>query len=522
MSRMFSLSITAIAFATVVALSLSSVSGSRADSQPETVLGTYVNLLVLNVVVQDENTGMPVTDLGREDFLVFDDGNPVHINYFGHASNPELEPLALWLVTECPKKSGEQNRSSSIATEADFLEPALEKLHEQDTVGVAHSCGEEGEAKIDLPLTADRRAPVEALKKILQQNPVGAFEGAGGQSVLKVLQLIHTSAPQGDPQKVPVVVFLGPSPATVSVNDAERIARDVMSHTSAQVFVIDERVPPRRASSHVPLIRYLSQETGGQAFTLTTTTGKGALERVVDGIHSRYLMAFFPPSMDGKWHTLKVQLSNSAVRKYGKVVVNYRSGYGGVGAPPHYSVSEASLGHEGTTDISFSRDAQTSEGKSEIPFEAEGATYEGQSQLAKFTLKLDGEPLSWKAIPDSSHRSEVTAVITFLSAHNEAIQRKVQRYEVVRSASVGWTPPNQPIVIFIFSEYPANVDHVRFLIRDDAAGRIGIQDLPMQKVLDAPKLRLIIGQAWGLVGSQRQQGGAPLGIGRNSQVGVTD
>jgi hypothetical protein len=468
---------------------------SEASSGPETILGTHINLLVLNILVQAKNTGMPLTDLRNEDFEIFNDGHLVRASVFINGLSSNGQPLALWLVAECPKKTSDNHSSSSLAGKVDSLKSALEKLNAPDTVGVAHWCSDKEEAKIDLAPTQDREAPVQSLRAVLQQDPIELHQSASTSGVQKMLQLIHANTSNAQTSPFTAIVFWGWDEIAVSKDSAESMAKDVISHASFSIFEINQNRPPAvefDSSSQVFLIEYLTRETGGQVLAAGRDMGWDPLEKIIVRTHSRYLIGVFAPPLDGKWHTLKVKLTEAAILKYGEAEVRYPSGFSGAGTPPRYSVSETPQEGENSLESSLSTAIEASATRTEIRFEAEGAAYEGLSERAQFTLKLDGEPLSWTALGDGNHGSKISVVTAFLSAQGEMIQGKVRRYEVVRRKNDAWRLPNQSIVISIHSEFPAKADRIRFLIRDETTGRIGTQDLPMQKVLDAPKLRAII------------------------------
>jgi hypothetical protein len=488
MNRNFSVGSTKTPFEILLILSLSSVWGSEASSRPETILGTYVNLLAVNVLVLAKNTGMPLTDLRNEDFEIFNDGHLVRASVFINGLSSNGQPLALWLVAECPQKASDNHSSSSLAGKVDSLKSALEKLNARDTVGVAHWCGDKEEAKIDLAPTQDREALVQTLRAVLQQDPVELNQSTSNRGVQKVLQLIHANTSNAQTSPFTAIVFWDWDEIAVSKDSAESMAKDVISHASFSIFEINQNRPPAvnfDSSLQVSLIEYLTRETGGQVLAAGRDMGWEPLEKIIVRTHSRYLIGVFAPPLDGKWHALKVKLAEAAILKYGEAELRYHSGYSGAGTPPRYSVSETPQEGENSLDSSLSTAIGASATKAEIRFEAEGAAYEGLSERAQFTLKVDGEPLSWTALGDGNDGSKISILTAFLSAQGEMMEGKVRRYEVVRRKNDAWTIP---IVISIHSEFPAGADRIRFVIRDDATGRIGIQDLAMRKVLDAPKL----------------------------------
>jgi len=225
-----------------------------------------------------------------------------------------------------------------------------------------------------------------------------------------------------------------------------------------------------------------------QALSAGRASRGEVLEQIVNRAYSRYTIAFVPPRFDKNWHAVKIRLSAEAIRKHAPARLVYRSGYLGSGNAPLYSVTDVSRGSDYSLNASLFQAPQGSTRTQGIPFNVEGATYEGSSR-ARFTLKLrDDRVLSWTALPDGGNRSEITMVIAFLTRQGEKIEQRVHAHQIVRRQNDSWTLLNQRIVIDNYLEYPVEADGIRFVIRDDATGRIGSQDVPMQKILDAPKL----------------------------------
>jgi hypothetical protein len=194
----------------------------------------------------------------------------------------------------------------------------------------------------------------------------------------------------------------------------------------------------------------------------------------VNASHARYLLAYMPPPFDLGWHNIKIKLAAGANRKYGHTQLRYRSGYLGVGNPPRFSVTEVPRGPDYSLDFLQYKTSEGAPGGSQIPFDVEGATYEGSSRSSRLTLKLsDDSSLSWTELPDGNCCSGVTVVIAFLSAQGEVLGRTVRAFEIIRRRNDSWTRPNQRIVIDNYLQYPAGAHRIRFIIRDDATGRVG-------------------------------------------------
>jgi hypothetical protein len=514
MKRIFSRVSYRLTLLIVLSCSIWSFAASRAALREGTIFATYIRLAVLNVRVLDKNTGQPLQDLRAEDFQVTDDGIPTKILFFTRAPRPDVEPIALWLVTGCVQKDKRGKQRGRQVNAAEFFEPALKELNPEDMVGVAHWCAEKNIAEMDLEPTKDRSAPVVALNTVLGQNVVESRRQDGGEAVQKVLQLVHSVTPSSSHPPFTVVVFFDSNATYASEAEAAQLARDVLTHTSLVVDEIEEGTVSSsklKSANRISLLHYLSHETGGQVHSVSEHTAGEALQKIVAGLQSRYVLAIYPPPGYGKWHTLRVELAAAVMQRNAGVVLSYRSGYR-MPAPAEYNpVIEKPTDTGQVLDSSLSHGLESDVLESDIPFDAEGATYEGPP-LARFDLKLAGETLSWAAQPDGDDRSEITVVTALFSMQGEIIQKKLQHYEIVRPRTDAWTARKQAIEFSTFSEIPANADRVRILVRDDVSGKMGILNLSIQTILKAPKLRAIIAE-------KRSTGASQVGIPGTASVG---
>lgn len=487
---MVSLALEILLSAAVLA-SLSSAQVPGSNTLNEGVLATRINLVVVDVVAQDKKDGKPLEGLRAEDFEIHDNGALATIHYFRHAPESSEYPITLWLVAVCSLKS--QGRNGPAILPGSLLEQTKKQLNPEDKVGVAHWCPDIGKSGIDLAATKDAHGQTEALNAAMAHDSGESHSSIG--SLRGILSLIHRQTSDSDREPRPVVVFLGSRGVGFPRGETTELAREIVSRTSLTLYAIDDQVQhgPAISSFRRSSVARLCEETGGQVVFTSGANWADAVGRIVDGFHSRYLIAYLPPKYDLNWHAVSIRLTGEAIRKSGSVLLRYRSGYSGSSNPPRYSIAEQTRGSDFSLDSSMSEVVAGVMGSSEIPFEVEGATYEGPSRTAKLTLKMgDDRALSWTPLSNGSHRSEITILIAFLSPKGETIGRKVKAYQIVRRPTDSWTLLNQRIVIDTFLEYPAEADRVRFAIRDDAAGRIGTQDVPMRKILDAPKLRAVI------------------------------
>lgn len=477
----------------LVPLATSSFSGSSdyLTSTDEQVLARRVNLAVVLVSARGKETGKLLDGLNAEDFEVFDNEKLASIRYFRQELT--TEPIALWLVVECSQRSLEDSVAAAFTHE--LLVPALRELNAGDKIGVAHFCRHQDQYVIDQAATSDRHVGEAALTAALRSTSHEPDERGDIESQRAILSLIHRQTSDSDSEPRPIVVFLGPGRMDQRKEESAHLSREVLSHTSLTVYAIEDGATRSIATSRSRFspVTYLCQETGGQVLSANGPKWGDALGQIVNEAHVRYLLAYMPPELDLGWHNINIKLAARANRKYGHTLLRYRSGYLGVGNPLRFSVIEVPRGPDYSVDSLQSEALAETTGTSQIPFDVEGATYEGPSRSARLTLKLsDDNPLSWTELPDGNHCSGVTVMIAFLSSQRELIGRKVRAFEIVRKPNDSWTRLNQRIVIDNYLEYPSGADRIRLIIRDDATGRIGAKDVPMQEILEAPKLHNVI------------------------------
>jgi hypothetical protein len=481
----------------VLSCSLFSFAISRAIWGRGRVFATYINLAVLHILVTDKQTGQAIQGLRAQDFEVFDNGEPARIVYFIQTPKPDVEPVVLWLIDGCVHKYKNVQEQNGNGDAAEFLKPSLEQLNPEDMVGVAHWCPENNIAQVDLEPTKDRAAPAIALNSVIRQNSGGPRKEDGTHAVQKVLQLVHAAAPSFEQSPYTAVTFLDSDVPNVSQAETTQLAGDLLSHTSLVVNEVNHGIVARSKltpDGRIALLPYLSQETGGQVVSLKAKTVGEALQAIVISLHSRYVLAFIPSSTVGEWHALKVKLAKTAMEKHEGALLSYRSGYPRALPIDFSPVSESPVDKGRDFDAALSLALKSDSPISDISFEADGATYEGLALNARFSVNLDGEPLHWNTQSDGYDRSEITVVTAFFSAQGEIIQKKLKHYEVVRRKEGAWTAQKKSFRFFLYSDIPATADRIRILIRDDASGKVGFQDLPMEKVLKAAKLRAVIAE----------------------------
>jgi len=72
----------------------------RAQDQGEDVVRIRTRAVFLDALIKDKRTGLPVKDLARDDFQVFDDGKARAITYFSREGEAREKPLALVIALD--------------------------------------------------------------------------------------------------------------------------------------------------------------------------------------------------------------------------------------------------------------------------------------------------------------------------------------------------------------------------------------------------------------------------------------
>ena len=312
------------------------MSGSLAQ-QPEqprtaqTTIRVQSSLVLVDVISQDPKNGLPVQDFKKEDFRVFDNGNEVPIASFDSGARNNTRPYIVWLAVIC-NEGGKIGGSAEFAGKESHFRPALDHLDKHDTVGVAHWC-DNGDTRLDLLPTEDRDSPIRALAETIE--PIsfhvgGSSDAVGEITYRKMLRLIIQDAHRRNPQPLPVVVFLDGDHTGQPRSELDQVVDDILE-TSGIVFGIkDERAPKVLGLSigeQSQISHYMAKQTGGQYFTADTKGYAAALDMIFMQLHFRYELGFIPPTIDGKRHKLKVELTKEAHEKYKGVRLRFRPVY---------------------------------------------------------------------------------------------------------------------------------------------------------------------------------------------------
>ncbi len=313
--------------ALMVLLSLSGIFAGQAVAQePEITFHSSTHLVLVDVVAL--KNGLPDKTLRREDFQVLDNGRPVSIKTFDSGAQFTTRALALWFVVQCSMEGWQREGSGVFRGKVSVFEPALKFVEKQDTVAVAHWC-DDGQSKLDLMPTSH----VEEVAPVLEQElahvvSAKSHDRTGELALQKTLQLMIGATRSSKPEPVPVVIFLYGDYSAMPKLEADHFIGELLE-TSAVAYGVRDRRSPRIWSlgEQGAIANYIATQTGGEYLRETPDTYAQGLEKILQQLHGRYQLGFQPEALDGKRHTLKVELTGTAKKQHKGVRLRHRTAY---------------------------------------------------------------------------------------------------------------------------------------------------------------------------------------------------
>jgi Ca-activated chloride channel family protein len=269
-----------------------------------------VELVSLSVTVTDKN-GRPVTDLTKDDFLVFEDKAQQQILNFTSLKDPAPVGIGLGLVLDV-SESMSRDRLEAMRTAVQFL---LSKLKKQDELYLVEFATD---VRHVVPWTTDRNQVVDTIRRFRTRTGTAIYDA--------IFKSLPISAQGKQKKQVMLVITDGQDyNSTIpraQVADAAR-ASDVLLY----VLVVDSEQGARGANANLRQatgeLDAVAQATGGRAYYLQ---GFQELEDTIGRLGQEFTQQYFmeferPREADGKYHQILVGV------KRANVVVRHRRGY---------------------------------------------------------------------------------------------------------------------------------------------------------------------------------------------------
>ena len=264
---------------------------AAAPHAQEATFSSDVRIVPVITTVTDAD-GRLVTDLTREDFTVFDDGEPQELTVFMNEVTPFTGVVML-------------DFSASMTANLDLLKAATEqfliRMLPDDRMQVGSFSDK---IQLNGVFLSDRDELIASLRDLQFGNPTKLYDAI--DLSLEVLEGIEG-------RKVVVVFSDGEDTASqfADLGDVSERARlnEVMIYAiglEAEYFngARQVRSQPDRG------LRRLAEETGGGYFELRDTDALApTFTRVMQELHSQYTLGFEPAVLDGREHELEVRVN---------------------------------------------------------------------------------------------------------------------------------------------------------------------------------------------------------------------
>jgi hypothetical protein len=212
----------------------------------------------------------------------------------------------------------------------------------------------------------------------------------------------------------------------------------------------------------------LAPATGGKIYRNRNDVDVALANAATNGA-TYYTLAYYPDNndFDGKFRKIQVQIVDRP-----QLTASTQQGY--------YAVDEGLGTSKGELDFALSRAVTSPLPFASVQFDAVGKVLLAQPPSARISVSVDRDTLSWDQQPDGDQRTEITVVTAEISGKSAVLGYKVKEMEIVEPKAKFENSPNHRVVFTLNVPLPPNTDHLRFVIRDAATGRLGTYDAPRQ------------------------------------------
>jgi Ca-activated chloride channel homolog len=310
-----------LAPAFLAAQALSPQTGNSAGSPPQRNSGGYrigvdVNLVVLHASVLDKK-GRMVNGLQRNDFRVFEDGQPQNLSIFSHADIP----VTMGIVID-DSGSMRPKRSAVNAAAISFVKTS----NPQDQAFVVNF---NDAYYLDTP--GNFAANMEELKSALDK-----INSSGGTALYDAVYASLDHMKLGNRDKKVLLVITDGEDNSSRYTLAELLSRAQKS--DAVIYTIgllgdDEtgslfRIHGSESKRAAKALEALAKTTGGEAyFPKSLSEVESTCEEIAHSIRNQYTLAYYPTNFrrDGTFRSVRVDAVEP--NKHDKLVVRTRTGY---------------------------------------------------------------------------------------------------------------------------------------------------------------------------------------------------
>jgi hypothetical protein len=433
---------------------------------------TTTSLVLVDAMAEDKKSGAPVGDLQQGDFQLRDNGKSVSISSFNRGKDQKLRPIQLWFVLLCNEElhsqmggrrrgqveSTEQWGVSFLAGKTTELRPALEHIKPGDTLGVAHWC-DDGQSEIDIPPSADHGAALAAMDQIAQRKTVVIQQDTGRDAQTEITALINNMARTSFPEPFLAIIFLGGK----QTGNSGGKSRDVWSGFMEE------------SSMDFGMGGGSSSATESMGYAVQGSDYVKRLGIYLDNLHQRYEIGFEPGKQGKKPHHVSVTLTKDAKEKYPDAMLRYREVYRGADQGTSSDSAKQAMDWK-DLDSRMRAAVKSPTTQADLKFIAQ--KMEGTpGGIEHFLVRIPQNDLTWKMLPNGDRRCVVMAVIASYSTKGQPVGVTVKELEIVQEFDRLEELKDKPVLLSLRVSVAKGASKVRVLVRDDATGHIGTQDL---------------------------------------------
>jgi Ca-activated chloride channel family protein len=275
-----------------------------------------VRLVLVEATVKDKG-GKVMKILKKEDFQVYEDGQPQEIAHF---SQDQL-PLAVAMAVDL---------SGSI-------KPFLRPLRYASVAALKALKGEDAVALFTFSTEVDRR--VELTKdKLAVSDQIESFEAGGGTNINGALYDAARYLREEAPAARRVIVLVSDNvPTVASIRAGEVLDEALEADAAIYGLKVPGRNPPlaamgARMASHGSFVnvKHVTEETGGEILEVEKEGSLFlAFQALIERLKTRYTLGFYPTkkTQDGKLRKIEVRLQPSFGAKGKDYTIVAKKGY---------------------------------------------------------------------------------------------------------------------------------------------------------------------------------------------------
>ena len=323
---------------TLLATTLVTLPQSQQPSKrEEPALKLSTDLVTLDAVVLSKKSGLPVTGLRKEDFILNEEGVKQEISHFSYDSLP----LSVVLLVD---------RSASVNTPLQEIQAAsiqaLKHLKPQDEVALM---GFAPTAWLIQEFTSDRQQITDKMAVengwINHMGPAPGWSTSQANGPTCIADGIHTAAEYLSKATNPIgrrVMIVITDNATECSHHSKKEVTDKLFESGAVVYGLKIRGIDDGVTGGIAKVALLTpfkqnggnvngyaDETGGVVLDGRKQKAAEKLTEIINQLRQRYSIGYLPsnPQMDGRFRKIKLKVTPEVEKRVGGVVTLTRQGY---------------------------------------------------------------------------------------------------------------------------------------------------------------------------------------------------